>query len=159
VPQLPDLDDFPYVAQEEDCPDCVVACVRMVLLRLGLDRDQREIELELGYLPDLGTVFEHIAGISGVRAIRVGSVQDAEQHLEMADPVIGRLWIDDHSVLGYAAEQAFLHAVVVVGVEEQDVTFFDPHSTWQLNTVTERACDRRLFEDAWLGGFVLLPLR
>jgi hypothetical protein len=158
MPQLPDLDEFPYVPQEEDSLGCVPACIEMVCEYLGLLKDREEIESEVGYSPDQGTPFDNVGLLSRVHALPIGSVDEATDKLECGLPIIANLYIADAKVLGYFGEEASLRAVVLVGIETNTVLFVDPLSLVQLGTADATRCDLTDFEYAWLGGWVLTAL-
>jgi hypothetical protein len=158
MPQLPDIDDFPFVAQEEDSLACVPACVDMVCQYLGIDKDRDEIDEELGYSVDVGTGFPRVGLLSGLLANYERSFEDAAIYVDRGLPVIAHIWIEDPSVLGYCADRPFLHAVTVVCVEAVTVGFFDPDSVTQRSTSELRSCRRDDFERAWIEGWVLEPL-
>jgi hypothetical protein len=158
MPLLPGLDDFPYIAQEEDSLACVPACVEMVCLYVGIERDRDQIDGELGYTIDRGTNTDRVGFLSGMLVSHLESVDEAAIHLERGLPVIAHLQIVDPTVLGYYSSDPFLHAVTVVGVESATVVHFDPDSLTQLSTSHPRTCARGDFERAWLEGWVLEPL-
>jgi len=155
--QLPALDDFPYVGQEEDSLACVPACIEMICEFLGIQKERADIEDELGFSVDIGTPFGNVRLLSQVRAFSVASVKDAVNELERGLPVIAHLRIANAAVLGYSAEGAFLHAVVLVGADLNSVILFDPLSQVLLSTTSPTCCPRAVFEDAWLEGYVLTP--
>ena len=158
MPQLPAIDEFPYIAQDEDSLACVPVCVGMVCEVLGLPREQDELEVELGYFVDSGTPFENVGLIAGLRAWPVADVTEIAAEIERGLPIIANLRIDNDGVLGYAADGPFLHAVVVVGIDQEGVLFFDPLSQIQLSTTSPTVCERIDFERAWRGGWVLSAL-
>jgi ABC-type bacteriocin/lantibiotic exporter with double-glycine peptidase domain len=158
MPRLPAFDDFPYVGQEEDSRRCVPACVEMVCAFLGVDKDSAEIDEEVGYSIDDGTPFESIEYLKGVLAFKVSSVDEAALELERGLPTIANLRITTPEVLGYAASQPYLHAVVVVDVQTDAVRFFDPDAQNQLSTSGPTECTREPFERAWRSGWVLRRL-
>lgn len=159
MPILPGLDAFPYVGQEEGSLACVPACVDMVCQFWDLAKSWSEIVAELDYSVDDGTPFSNVAWLSGVRVLPVVALRDIRVHLANAPPhpVIANLYIQGPEVLGYTAQVHMLHAVVVVGIEAEQVTFFDPLSLVQRSTTDPTECDLYSFEDAWLGGWVILP--
>jgi ABC-type bacteriocin/lantibiotic exporter with double-glycine peptidase domain len=155
MPQLPALDDFPYIPQDEDSFACVPACLEMICEYLALRKGREEIEEEIGYSVDDGTPFQNVFLLSGVRTVLIPSLQEAANQIERRLPVIADLRIDDNQVLGYAGEGPFDHAVVIVGVESAEVRFFDPLSWVRIGTGGPTSCDRAAFERAWLSGWVL----
>jgi ABC-type bacteriocin/lantibiotic exporter with double-glycine peptidase domain len=154
VPRLADLEEFPYVAQDEDSLGCVPACVSMVFSYLGLEYEQDALERDLDYSADTGTPFDNIGNLLGVRAIRVRSLTDAEEHIARGRPVIAAIWAD-RTVVSYT-ERVFQHAVVIVAIDAFEIRFSDPDSSWRLGTVNPLTCRRADFEAAWEAGFVLL---
>jgi ABC-type bacteriocin/lantibiotic exporter with double-glycine peptidase domain len=159
MPQLPALDNFPYISQEEDSWGCVPACVAMVCAFLEVQKTPEEIERELDYSVDVGTPFENLALLSGVRILQVRSIEEAARELERGLPTIADLRIEDSAVLGYWGCAPSLHAVVLVGVEDDQVMFFDPLSLVQLSTCGPTLCSRASFERVWLSGWLLAPLK
>jgi len=131
----------------------------MVCEYLRVPKEWEELVVELEYYLETGTFFENLKLLSGVDAIRVNSVNEIWAHLAGPSPrpVIANLLIVDSAVLGYEAEIAFQHAVVVVGIDAQHVTFFDPLSQSLKSTSYEQQCSLLDFEDAWQGGWVLAP--
>lgn len=161
MPSLPNSDDFPYYGQAEDLPECVPACVAMVFEYLGVDCSWNALKDQLRFDPHGGTPFDNIADLEGVRVTRVGDLQEAEQHLSAPSPtpVIADLLILDDEVLGYFLDSGFvLHAVVVVAVDEFEVTFSDPLSHHARSTESHRVCARGVFELSWQRGFALRRL-
>ena len=157
MPRLHDLDSFPYVEQEEDSLECVPACVDMVLRYWQVEKTREEIEGELDYSVDTGTAFENVGGLTQVRVWRVGSVKEAADHLARDCPVIADLRVINSSVLGYHADVVLKHAVVVVRIDPDEVTFFDPYS-WVLKmTAAAQRCEVSAFERAWQGGWAIYP--
>jgi hypothetical protein len=162
MPQLPDLDEFPYLAQDEDRPECVPACVAIVCEYLGLDKEWDEICEELDYHVASGTEFERIAYLSGVEHVVVRDTADIEFYLGRPPltPVIANLYVPDTAVLGYSVSADIpLHAVVVVGIDEREVRFIDPLSHVQKSTFAPQVCRRLDFNRAWMEGYVLRPLK
>lgn len=158
MPSLPNPDEFPYYAQDEDLPECVPACVAMIFEYLGIDLDPAALKHELGYDPQTGTEFSNISDLPGVRAIRVGGLDEVEDHLSAAvpAPVIADLLVLDDEVLGYElAPVCPFHAVVVVGLDTEYVTFSDPLSHALRSTELHSQCSRSAFERAWQRGFAL----
>jgi ABC-type bacteriocin/lantibiotic exporter with double-glycine peptidase domain len=156
MPQLPKLDDFPYVPQEEDSLSCVPACLEVICEYLGLEKRREEIEDELGYSVDDGTPFQNVQLLSGVHTIPIASLEEAVDQIEQGVPVIADLRIDDPAVLGYAGSGPFKHAVVIVGIEATEVLFFDPLRLAPPGDPT--AFYRAAFERAWQSGWAVTPL-
>lgn len=160
MPSLPDADDFPFRSQDPDIPECVPVCVAMVYDYPGIDHDWEDLLTDLDFSPAFGTPFENIRNLRRVRIVSVSDLDDLHGHLSASTPrpVIANLLVTDDELLGYHLPQdLFLHAVVVVGVTDLEVTFTDPLSQEMFSTTFHRSCSRRVFADAWMGGFALLP--
>ncbi|HZH98277.1 MAG TPA: C39 family peptidase, partial [Fimbriimonadaceae bacterium] len=124
---LSDWDHFPYEPQEEDSLTCVPCSVAMVCQYWGLQKDWDTIIDELDYNPEIGTPFENVGLLSGIRTLRVGQLEETTAHLDLleARPVVANLLIGNDAVLGYSSPQRFQHAVVIIGISRDHVTFFD----------------------------------
>lgn len=158
---LPAPDDFPYVHQDEDLPACVPACVLMVCTHLGIEVGWEELTADLGFDPQTGTPFANIENLRRLVAIRVDSLEEVEQRLDLPspDPVIANLFVPDDELLGYSLNpDASLHAVVVVAIDERSATFSDPLSHAMRSTEAHTTCSRRVFAGSWLGGYALRKL-
>jgi ABC-type bacteriocin/lantibiotic exporter with double-glycine peptidase domain len=156
MPGIPDLDDFPYEEQEEGSLSCVPDCVSMVCQFWDLDKSWDEIAAEIGYSAVNATPFENVQLLSGVSALFVASVEAAYRQLDVGRPVIANILPQDEDVLPYA-NPPILHAVVVVGYDETEITFIDPLSFARLGERRPLTCKQTAFAGAWLGGWVLLP--
>ncbi len=160
MPSLPNPDEFPYEPQEEDLPACVPACVAMVCAFLGIEHSWETIIEQLEFDPHTGTPFSNISNLAGVQAIPAFTLEEVEAHLSEPDPtpVIANLHAYDDEVLGYALDGFCpLHAVVIVAIDDFQVTFSDPLSHATLSTQAHSTCSRTVFEKAWQCGFALRP--
>lgn len=161
MPSLPNLDEFPYCAQDEDLPACVPACVVMVYEHLGIEHTWEGVTTQLEFDSQRGTPFDNLHGLAGVRVIPVTTLEEVECHLVDAEPapVIANLFVVDDAVLGYTLDQSFsLHAVVVLAVDGYQVVFSDPLSHAMLSTEAHSICSRSAFEQAWFGGVAIRRL-
>jgi hypothetical protein len=164
---LPDLDDFPYVEQDEDLPLCVPACVEMVYQYLGVSYDFEELRRDLHWDAIRGTDFMSIGTLTVVDPVYVKHLEEVEVYLAggyrapaeaRPVPVIANIYAPDDAVLGYLLNpESPLHAVVVLSVEPDRVKFVDPLSYVEKSTRLEQECARREFARAWMDGFALLP--
>lgn len=158
MPSLTNPDDFPYRGQDEDLPECVVACVAMVYEFLELDYRHEDLAKLLEFDPYCGTPFENIANLPELRITAVHDLQEVELQLSGRDatPIIANLLIGNDEVLGYLLDPSFaLHAVVILAIDTDEVTFSDPLSHAMLSTEAHRTCSRFLMEQAWLSGYAL----
>jgi hypothetical protein len=157
MPVLPDLEVFPYEAQEAGTLTCVPDCVSMVYQFLDLEANWGTIAAELRFSEIDGTPFDNIADLSEVVPIFVNGPGDAEVHLELTRPVIVNLWVRGAALLPYARTE-FLHAVVLVGCTGEEVVLVDPLARAMLGSAEPIRAPRRALEQAWEGGYVLVLL-
>ncbi|MCC2669779.1 MAG: hypothetical protein K0Q72_2250 [Armatimonadetes bacterium] len=155
MPVLPDLEDFPYEAQDAHTLTCVPDCVSMVYQHLGLVSDWALVAGELGFSELDGTPFDNIQDLSEVVPTFVEDLAEAEIHLGLSRPIIVNVRVRGPELLTYA-RSSFLHAVILVGCTEGEVVLIDPLALSMLGSAAPIRRPRRALERAWQGGYVLL---
>ncbi len=105
--------------------DCLAACAAMILGYLGRSVRYGKLMRLLGITPDLGAPASNVRRLSALNVCveyGAGTMDDLVAYLARGVPCIAFV----HTVhLGYWPE-ATRHAVVVVGVDEQQVYLDDP---------------------------------
>lgn len=131
--------------------DCLAACVAMVLTHLGQKVDYAQLLRKLG-VERYGAPFSHLERLNS-RSIKVelqtGTLESLDFHLSTSHPVIVPVateflpyWLlrPDLPIDDRMTE----HAVVVVGIDEENVWVNDPDFA-----VAPQIVDSGWFEEAW----------
>jgi ABC-type bacteriocin/lantibiotic exporter with double-glycine peptidase domain len=148
---LIELPDFPFHAQERPYT-CLPACLRMCLAYLGVEFAEDVIVAACATRARGTTLGEAVDGLE--RLGFTGETGEArtldwlDEQLAGAQPVIVALLLGDEGGSG----RLTIHAVVVVGADEQRVVYHDP----QLGP--RQSMSREEFLDRWdlTGGKALL---
>ncbi len=123
--------------------DCLAACAAMVLNYLGRPVRYSQLMRLLTVTPDLGAPASNIKRLSSLNvSIKYGpgTMDDLVEHVAQGVPCITFV----HTVhLSYWSE-AVRHAVIVVGMDEQQVYLNDPFFD-----TTPQSVSRLEFELAW----------
>jgi hypothetical protein len=159
MPSIPETDEFPYEAQEAGSLECVPCCVFMVTQYWELDLTWDQVVARVRFSPVDGTPFENIGYLTGVEVAEVESVGIAGSFLSQAPPVpiIANLLIRDASLCSYHRGGEALHAVVVVGMDQSDVSFFDPLTLAEEGHRNRVIRPKSTFQKAWRGGWAVYP--
>lgn len=122
---------------------CVPACVRMVLAYLGKEHDEEAMAQAFGTVPVWGTRPEDV--VTGLEKLDYHALwfenATLDRLLELLDhgwPVIVFLRAAD-----LPHGRAGLHAVVMIGMEEDQIIYLDPALD------REQTMELRAFLDAW----------
>ena len=118
--------DVPHFSQLVD-GYCLPACAQIVLTYLGVVCSQEDLAQQMGSRPIIGTPRSRLTRLQS-REISValsvgGDLETMRQNLERQLPVIISIQTAE---LSYWHGHASRHAVVVVGIEDQDAKVLDP---------------------------------
>lgn len=154
---IDNLNNIPYgavAAETTNCGNkCAVLCEQYVLGRLGVEKDIDGLELkakEEGWLNENGMSIENIGCLMESERMVVkrsfhNSIEDLKRCIQNGAGVI--TMVDAAETFGECndTEKGFTpnHAVVVLGIDEKDVLFYDPE--WEEN----RRLSHRDFTEAW----------
>lgn len=117
--------DLPWLSQEQDY-SCLPACVRIVLSHFGMNLSEQEIGLACKTTPRGTDLDEAAAGLISlglkVMKLKQAGIDEILRSLKQQRPVIAFLSVQELPY-GFAIG---MHAVVVNGYEENQVSFIDP---------------------------------
>ena len=129
--------------QQTQQTDCLAACAAMVLDYLHIPTAYNRLS-QLLKIDAIGTPFRNLDNLQAVGLsilIEEGSIQSLKDYLEIGLPVI--VAVDTHQLSYW--DEATDHAVVVVGIDAENVYLNDP----DLSTAPQ-AVSLAEFELAWL---------
>ncbi|MFN8493460.1 MAG: C39 family peptidase [Caldilineaceae bacterium] len=115
----------PYFPQQAD-GYCLPACAQMTLAHLGISRSQTVLGRQLGLIKDGGVPYSNVTRLASSELTVVfttGALEDIEQWLVQGLPVIVFVQAGE---LPYHRGKWFQHAVLITGLDEQDVYILDP---------------------------------
>ncbi|MCX6045817.1 MAG: cysteine peptidase family C39 domain-containing protein [Chloroflexi bacterium] len=124
--------------------DCLVACTAMVLEYLQVPTPYDRLTRLLRTMP-IGTLFRNLRYLEASLGLSVtvgyGNLQLLEAHLETGLPIIVSV---NTELLSYWNNQATIHALVVIGMDEEQIYVNDPAAE-----AAPKAIPRAEFELAW----------
>jgi ABC-type bacteriocin/lantibiotic exporter with double-glycine peptidase domain len=113
-------------SRQETETGCLEACVQMALSCLGIDRSQSDLARQMGAIPHIGVVSRNILNLhsSTLQVLYVeGTLELLHRWLDQGVPVIAFV---QTSELPYWGGVEARHAVVVVGLDDENVYLLDP---------------------------------
>jgi ABC-type bacteriocin/lantibiotic exporter with double-glycine peptidase domain len=105
---------------------CLPACAQMVLDYLGFPRSQEVLAHQLGLRPSLGVPAPHIKNLNSPDLAVVyesGTLDTVQKWLDETTPVI--VFVQAGELPSWFGHR-FQHAVLVVGLDEEQVYLLDP---------------------------------
>jgi ABC-type bacteriocin/lantibiotic exporter with double-glycine peptidase domain len=137
-------------SRQETETGCLAACAQMVLNYLGIQRSQDELARQMRSTPHVGTVGRNILNLQSSE-LRVVYTQSTLEHLRawlaQEVPVIALVQTAE---LPYWDKVEARHAVVVVGLDEDNVYLLDPARDPGVVTVSRG--DFVLAWEEWMDG-------
>lgn len=125
--------------------DCLVACAAMVLEYLQVPASYDRLTRLLRTMP-IGTFFRNLRYLEAALGLSVtvgyGDLQILETHLETGLPIIVSV---NTKMLSYWNNQETIHALVVIGMDEEQIYVNDP-----AYADASKAIPLAEFELAWL---------
>lgn len=115
----------PHSRQETEA-GCLEACAQMVLRYLGIERSLADLARQMNAIPHVGTVSRNILNLqsSTVQVVYAeGSLELLQRWLSEDVPVIAFVQTVE---LPYWSGIEARHAVVVVGIDDENVYLLDP---------------------------------
>jgi ABC-type bacteriocin/lantibiotic exporter with double-glycine peptidase domain len=137
-------------SRQETETGCLEACVQMALAYLGIDRSQPDLARQMGAIPHVGVVSRNILNLqsSTLQVLYAeGTLELLRQWLEQDVPVIAFV---QTSELPYWEGVEARHAVVVVGLDDENVYLLDPAR--DPGTITVSIGDFSLAWEDWMDG-------
>lgn len=113
-------------SRQETETGCLEACVQMALRYLGIDRSQADLARQMDATPHIGTVSRNVLNLQSFTLQVIyteGTLELMRGWLERNVPVIAFVQTLE---LPYWGGTEARHAVVVVGIDEEDVYLLDP---------------------------------
>lgn len=133
MPKLLNLKHFPQEAEA----GCLPACAQMVLAYLGISHSQTSLAEMLATHPQMGARFSNIVHLQSnlidVVLQEARALDDLSHWLNQDLPVIAFI---ERSELPYSADNVSQHAVVVVGLDQDNIYLLDPAAQSSVITVT-----------------------
>jgi ABC-type bacteriocin/lantibiotic exporter with double-glycine peptidase domain len=106
--------------------DCLVACAAMILDYLQIPVNYEQLMRWLRTMP-IGTFFRNLRHLESTLRLSVtvgyGNIQTLRSHLETGLPIIVSV---NTQLFTYWNNQETIHAVVVIGIEEDKIYVNDP---------------------------------
>ena len=137
-------------SRQETETGCLAACAQMVLDFLGIQRSQDELASQMHSIPHVGTVGRNILNLQspGLHVIYThGTLEHLRLWLSQEVPVIALVQTVE---LPYWDKMEARHAVVVVGLDEENVYLLDPARAPEVITVSRG--DFALAWEEWMDG-------
>lgn len=137
-------------SRQETETGCLAACAQMVLDYLGIRRSQDELARHMHSIPHVGTVGRNILNLQSSELHVVytqGTLEHLRAWLAQEVPVIALVQTAE---LPYWDKVEARHAVVVVGLDEENVYLLDPARDPDVITVSRG--DFALAWEEWMDG-------
>lgn len=153
---MPILLTVPYFPQQAD-GYCLPACAQMAFAHLDVSRSQAVLGRQLGIIKDSGVPYSHVVRLASPEfniIFATGVLKDIEQWLVQGLPVIVFV---QASELPYHRGKWFQHAVLIIGLDEQNIYILDPDT--EIVPVKVPVLDFLLAWDAMDNHFAVLLRR
>lgn len=112
--------------QQQDLGYCLPACAQMVLAYLGISRSQESLARMMGLVVPVGVPSSRIKNLASLKitvTYQQGTLEDIYYWLNQGVPVIVFLLMSE---LPHWRGQELQHAVVIVGLDNQNIYLMDP---------------------------------
>jgi uncharacterized protein YvpB len=137
-------------SRQETETGCLVACAQMVLSSLGIQRSQDDLARQMHSIPHVGTVGHNILNLQSPALCVIytqGTLELLHTWLAQEVPVIALVQTAE---LPYWSNVEAHHAVVVMGLDDENVYLLDPARDPDVITVSRG--DFCLAWEEWMDG-------